>query len=54
MGGYRSMLKWQQYGLATKDKVHFTYKGYTLLGHLMHEAVNKSYQNNQKKSKVSK
>lgn len=50
MGGYKSMLKWQKAGLASKDKVHFTGRGYVLLGHLMYEAVNKSYLNNQKKA----
>ncbi|WP_317898194.1 GDSL-type esterase/lipase family protein [Aurantibacillus circumpalustris] len=54
MGGYRSMLKWQRVGLASKDKVHFSNKGYTIVGGLMYEAVNKSYINNQKKNKESK
>ena len=49
MGGYRSMIKWQKMGLASKDKVHFSNKGYTIVGGLMFEAVNKSYINNQKK-----
>lgn len=49
MGGYRSMLRWQKAGLASKDKVHFTNKGYTLIGNLMYQAVNKSYLNNQNK-----
>lgn len=49
MGGYKSMLKWQKVGLASKDKVHFTNKGYTIIGHLMYDAVNKSYSNHQKK-----
>ncbi len=46
MGGYKSMLKWQKAGLANKDRVHFTNKGYTLLGNLMYEALHKSYLNN--------
>jgi lysophospholipase L1-like esterase len=50
MGGYRSMPLWVRAGLASKDKVHFTGKGYVLVGNLMYEAVNKSYNNNQKKS----
>jgi lysophospholipase L1-like esterase len=45
MGGYKSMLKWYKAGLASKDKVHFTGKGYVLLGDLMYEAVNRSYNN---------
>lgn len=48
MGGYKSMLQWQKVGLAAKDKVHFTNKGYTIVGNLMYEAVRKSYLNNQK------
>lgn len=48
MGGYRSMPKWLRAGLANKDKVHFTNKGYTLIGNLMYEALMKSYTNNQK------
>lgn len=43
MGGYKSMLKWQKAGLAGKDRVHFTPKGYVLLGDLMFEALMKSY-----------
>jgi len=53
MGGYKSMLKWQKAGLAAKDRVHFTNKGYTLLGHLMYEALNKSYANHKKQHKGS-
>ncbi len=53
MGGYRSMAKWQKVGLASKDKVHFTSKGYVIVGNLMYDAVNKSYVNNQKKNKKS-
>jgi lysophospholipase L1-like esterase len=49
MGGYRSMLRWQKEGLASKDKVHFTNRGYTLLGQLMYDALNTSYLNYQKK-----
>lgn len=48
MGGYRSMPKWLKAGLASKDKVHFTNKGYTLIGNLMYDALIKSYNNNQK------
>ena len=54
MGGYRSMIKWQKVGLASKDKVHFTNKGYTIVGSLMYEAVNKSYINYQKRNSASK
>lgn len=49
MGGYRSMLHWQKSGLAVKDKVHFTNRGYTLVGNLMYQALNKSYVSHQLK-----
>ncbi len=48
MGGYKSMLTWQKAGLAGKDRVHFTNKGYVLLGDMMFEALMKSYHFNQK------
>ncbi len=48
MGGYKSMARWYKAGLASKDKVHFSPKGYTILGHLMFEALYRSYLNNQK------
>lgn len=50
MGGYKSMPKWYKAGLAAKDKVHFSPRGYVLLGNMMFEALNKSYTNNQKKT----
>lgn len=50
MGGYRSMPKWVKAGLASPDKVHFTNKGYVLLGNLMYEAFSKSYLNNKLKN----
>jgi lysophospholipase L1-like esterase len=49
MGGFKSMLKWQKAGLAAKDRVHFSPKGYTILGNLMFETVINSYKNNKKK-----
>ncbi|MEO6424515.1 MAG: GDSL-type esterase/lipase family protein [Bacteroidia bacterium] len=49
MGGYKSMMKWQKVGLAGRDRVHFSPKGYIMLGNLMYEAFYKSYSNNQKK-----
>lgn len=49
MGGYRSMLNWQKAGLASKDRVHFTGRGYAVVGNLMFNALNKSYTNNQVK-----
>ncbi|MGZ4099905.1 MAG: DUF459 domain-containing protein [Bacteroidia bacterium] len=49
MGGFKSILKWQKSGLAGKDRVHFSPKGYTVLGELMYDAVIKSYHHNIKK-----
>ena len=49
MGGYRSILMWYKAGMASRDRVHFTSRGYTLLGELMYEAVNRSYENFNKK-----
>ena len=39
MGGLTSMKKWEQDGLAQKDKVHFTPQGYKLLGDLLYNAL---------------
>jgi lysophospholipase L1-like esterase len=49
MGGYKSMSKWYKAGLASKDKVHFTPKGYRMLGDLMYEAVQKVCSNQKNK-----
>lgn len=43
MGGLHSMKQWEAFGLAKKDKVHFTYKGYKLLGNLFFTALIESY-----------
>lgn len=51
MGGYKSMTKWNKAGLASRDRVHFTSKGYTILGNLMYEAINKSYNANKQQLK---
>lgn len=45
MGGYKSMARWNKAGLAARDKVHFTARGYVLLGHMMSEAFLKAYKN---------
>jgi lysophospholipase L1-like esterase len=50
MGGYKSMAKWYKAGLASKDKVHFSPKGYALLGNLMFDAVYTPYLNKKNKS----
>lgn len=44
MGGKRSMYKWQQEKLAKKDKIHFTNKGYNLLGNLFFNAWVEAHQ----------
>ena len=44
MGGYGSMGRWQEAGLAQPDKVHFTPAGYKLLGDLLFDAIWESYQ----------
>lgn len=49
MGGLKSILKWQKVGLAGRDRVHFSPKGYTVLGGLMYDALIHSYHNNTKK-----
>lgn len=45
MGGYGSMGRWQEAGLAQSDKVHFTAAGYKLVGDLLFDAILESYQN---------
>ena len=46
MGGLSSMQKWEKAGLAKMDKVHFTHKGYSLIGDLFYNAlINYSIQN---------
>lgn len=49
MGGYKSMIQWVKAGLAGRDRVHFSGKGYTMIGDLMSSAVLQSYYNNSKK-----
>jgi lysophospholipase L1-like esterase len=48
MGGYKSIYKWYKAGLAAKDKVHFNGRGYTIVGNLMFDAIEKSYMYNSK------
>lgn len=43
MGGLKSMKKWQDEGLAQKDKVHFTTSGYMLIGDLLYNALMDRY-----------
>jgi lysophospholipase L1-like esterase len=37
------MRKWEQNGLAQKDKIHFTKKGYQLIGDVFYNALVSSY-----------
>lgn len=45
MGGLNSITTWQEYGLAKRDKIHFTREGYTLISNLFFSAFIKSYEN---------
>jgi lysophospholipase L1-like esterase len=44
MGGLGSAKTWEDHGLAQHDKVHFTFKGYRLLGDMLFEALLTDYQ----------
>lgn len=44
MGGLSSMKKWEDQGLAKKDKVHFTSTGYKLMGDLLFNALLSEYE----------
>ncbi len=43
MGGLGSMRKWEEAGLAKRDKIHFTEKGYELVGDLLFNALMDKY-----------
>ena len=43
MGGLSSMKQWEAFGLAKKDKIHFTAKGYRLMGDMLYRAILESY-----------
>ena len=45
MGGLDSVKLWEEQGLAQKDKVHFTKKGYELVGNLFFDAFINAYSN---------
>lgn len=47
MGGLRSIVQWQNAGLAKRDKVHFTINGYNLIGDLFSEALLKAIKERQ-------
>jgi len=50
MGGMSSMAKWEKAKLAKFDKVHFTNKGYQLIGDLFFDAFMKAYINTKKQA----
>jgi len=50
MGGYNSIRQWETYGLAKRDKIHFTKEGYNLVGDLFFSALIKSYEYHMKGS----
>lgn len=43
MGGLESMKLWENEGLAKRDKIHFTFKGYRLTGDLLFAALLEGY-----------
>ena len=43
MGGLNSIIVWQRFGLAKRDRIHFTREGYRLMGDLFFNAFLKSY-----------
>ena len=43
MGGLESMKKWEEAGLAKRDKIHFTDEGYAILGDLLYNALMAKY-----------
>ncbi len=43
MGGLGSMRKWEEAGLAKRDKIHFTEQGYELVGDLLFNALMDKY-----------
>ena len=49
MGGLGAVKKWEDEGFAKADKIHFTDKGYQLLGDLMFEALMNDYEKYKKK-----
>jgi hypothetical protein len=43
MGGLNSIWVWNRYGLARRDRIHFTRKGYILMGDLFFNAFLRTY-----------
>jgi lysophospholipase L1-like esterase len=48
MGGLNSMKKWEERGLALRDKIHFTPEGYSLIGNFVYNAFIFEYINHLK------
>lgn len=46
MGGRQSVLGWQDAGLVRKDRIHFTHRGYVLLGDMLYNAIVDDYYKN--------
>ncbi len=44
MGGYGSMMYWYRNGLAQRDLIHFTVRGYQLQGNLLYNAIIQGYE----------
>ena len=44
MGGLNSIIIWQRFGLAKRDRIHFTTNGYLLKGDLFFDAFLRSYE----------
>lgn len=44
MGGYKSINTWLKADLAKKDRIHFTTKGYNVLGGLLFDAILREYE----------
>ena len=51
MGGYKSIYRWYRAGYASRDKVHFSGKGYKIIGNMMFDAIRRNYQYNSKLKK---
>lgn len=51
MGGYKSIYRWYRAGYASRDKVHFSGKGYRIIGSMMFDAIRRNYQYNSKLKK---
>lgn len=53
MGGLNSIIAWQHFNLASRDRIHFTVNGYLLIGDLFFDAFLRSYEDYLMERKVS-